>query len=298
MLEKIVTLLMLLLAGVLLTKVNFGELLVRFLTRFLTMAIIPALLFLDCQYIVLGLRFASALAISLIHVFTVFAVSELLLRRVYMSPFRRTSALLSAVLPNVVYLPYSVYAVFGLDTAYLMPYVFAANVVLPIAVARAQIALRRGHRIMLSELTPSLVILLSIIAGLCISAISEISEFLRTGIVVREILSKLMLTSFIVLGFDIARIRRLAKDVVYPVLVRNLVSPLLMLCILLPLSKTLQMSSGYVRGLLIESLAPTAIAAVLFSRLIGADSVYAATAVSISTIISLPAMITFLCLST
>ncbi len=292
---KLTLTILLLLVGSLLTRVNQGEKIIKLLTKFLTLIVVPSLLFLDCQFINIKLSLGIALTTSLIHMLLILLIAELLIRRMHLSPHRRAALLLSATLPNVVYVPYSVYAMFGLNTVYLMPYVLAANLLLPAIVARSQVILRGNIRnITLRELTPSLIILASVMLGILLST-TQLLSTLSIVKMLKHALEVLMLVSFTVLGFDISRVRRLDRDVVYPVIVRNLVSPLLMLLLLCvdPFSM-LWTCTGYVKGLIIEGLTPTAVAAVLFSRIIDADSIYAATAVSVSTLISLPAMITTL----
>ncbi len=289
---KLTLTILLLLVGSLLTRVNQGEKIIKLLTKFLTLIVVPSLLFLDCQFINIKLSLGIALTTSLIHMLLILLIAELLIRRMHLSPHRRAALLLSTTLPNVVYVPYSVYAMFGLNTVYLMPYVLAANLLLPAIVARSQVILRGNIRnITLRELTPSLIILASVMLGILLST-TQLLSTLSIVKMLKHALEVLMLVSFTVLGFDISRVRRLDRDVVYPVIVRNLVSPLLMLLLLCvdPFSM-LWTCTGYVKGLIIEGLTPTAVAAVLFSRIIDADSIYAATAVSVSTLISLPAMI-------
>jgi len=291
MIEKAITTLLLLLAGALLTRTSPGERIVRLLTKTLTLGIVPVLLFLDCQEVDISSIFCIILTISLIHMISIVILSEIIFRKVNMSSIRKTAGILSAILPNVIYLPYSIYAVFNVDTSYLMPYVLAANIMLPFIIMRAQLMLQRESKFltMLKELTPSIVILSSVLLGLAVSFCSNVIRESALADTVRFILGKLMLLAFVVLGFDIARIRNIPRDVFYPVLVRNLISPVLMLIILATLMLIhVEIYPDYVKGLIIESLTPTAVAAVLFSRIIGADSTYAAAAVSVTTLIALP----------
>ncbi len=290
---RIVLVLALLGVGMALSRFQKGESIVQGVTQFLTFVVVPLLLYFDCACLSINDLFIRLLAISLTHVFLIYVVADLLIGRVNMHRERRAAALLASCLPNVVYLPYSIYAVFSLDTAPLVPYVIAANVLLPVVLVRAQLAARSGSRIGVKDLLATVLISIGILAGLVTAVLAPSFRMMELVARARQILSRLMLLAFTVLGYEIAKVRAVTRDMLYPLIFRVLLSPVLMVIMLHILN--VGFTPDILRGLLTESFAPSAIATVLYSRLLGFDSVYAATAVSITTLITLPIMLIIAC---
>ena len=286
---RVMLVLVLLGIGVTLSRFRRGENVVQRVTQFLTLVVVPLLLYFDCAGLHVYGLFVRLLVVSLAHVFLIYVVADVFVGRVELFPERRAAAILAASLPNVVYLPYSIYAVFGLDTAPLVPYVIAANILLPVVLTRVQFIARSGRRIRVRDLLATILISIGIGAGLATAVLAPHVGTTNVAYRIKQVLSCLMLLAFLVLGYEIAKIRTITRDVVYPLIFRTILSPILMIAMLhlLNIGLTLDLS----RGLLVESLAPSAIATVLYSKLLDFDSVYAATVVSITTLIALPAML-------
>ncbi|MDK6027988.1 hypothetical protein QPL79_01230 [Ignisphaera sp. 4213-co] len=252
---------------------KFVNVFIDVLNKYLFYVAVPITIIMKIGFMHIDYQFALLIFISLLHIFLIFGISFSLIRLVA-ELIEAFSASLSLSMPNSGYLAIPLAIILWSNSIYVIPYMIAFNIVLPIiTLFLAYITAKRGYD--KKTYLKSIPVFTALIVALTIKMFLDIgyNAIVET---IDFVISQSFYLSFILIGEAMGKLtvktfRKSTKIILISFLIKYVISPLIAISLVHTILVKASENYLYVHGIILQSLMPPAVTNVILSKIFNLD---------------------------
>jgi predicted permease len=268
---KLIAMIMLTLAGYLISKNVLGSRIIRVVNLFLFYVSIPLTIFLKVATIPSETVFLSLLIVGIVHMLIIFIIAYGVSKAFTINSLDAISVAISLSLPNALFLAMPLALILFGDVGPVTPYGVAFNIVLPLYVIISARVGSSGGRGGGKLYTRSIPAILSFILGLLTRIVIPSLASLELIELASSVITNTFYLSFLVIGESLktmskAAIKTYKHLIVISMMVKYLLSPALVAALIRIFQAVITIDRLFILGMVLQSIMPPAVTSVIIAK--------------------------------